>query len=406
MNNLATKKSMVMTRFRKLISVVIIMTLTLAISCSDDEDQDPQGNNSAMVYLAGNKFGEPSSPGYWKENAFTVLDAPMGGDANAIYVSGSNVYVGGRTWTNNAQTHYVPCFWKNGTRHDLPLPYDKPICVGIVNSIEEGNGVAYAAGFYSDSLGYPIYKWMYQPCLWKSNADELTPLEPLGKDVIGGDGWWGRAESVKVITAGNKTGYCVAGNSSGPDGWTDPCYWTVGMDAASIPSDEIEAEPLSTLGYGGSALAVSGILDQQFQGDLSQTDLLFAGYVDDADGVNVPCYWYKGDRTDLSRINPDDHGVATAISHNGTAGLLVAGYTHNDQGETVPCMWDGGERTDLPLPAGAYGGKATAIRPHNGDVYVGGTISINGSQYPCYWKNGEVVQLSTQGEARAISLGD
>jgi hypothetical protein len=394
-----------MTHINKLAAAISFALLVLTISCADDDDdQDPQNNGSAMVYLAGSGyFGDGYSPCYWKDDMAVNLEASFGGDAFSIDVSGSDIYVGGRTWTNNAQTHFVPAYWKNGTLNELPLPYDKPMCTGIVTSIEVSNGVVYAAGFYSDSLPSPVKKWLYQPCIWKSSEDEPIPLEPLDKLVISGQGWWGRAESLETVSSGNKTGYCVAGNSSGPEGFTDPCYWTVGMDAVSVPQDEIEAEPLSTMGFGGSALAVAGSLDPKFQGDISQTELVFAGYVYDANEVNVPCYWSGGNRKDLSKINPIDHGVATAITLSGGS-VLVAGYTHNNEGESIPCLWEGSNRTDLPLPVGAHGGKATAIASDNEDVYVAGTISMSGTPRPCYWKNGEIVQITTEGEARAMSL--
>src|SRR5687768_15016067 len=172
-----------MTHINKLAAAISFALLVLTISCADDDDdQDPQNNGSAMVYLAGSGyFGDGYSPCYWKDDVPVNLEASFGGDAFSIDVSGSDIYVGGRTWTNNAQTHFVPAYWKNGTLNELPLPYDKPMCTGIATSIEVSNGVVYAAGFYSDSLPSPVNKWIYQPCIWKSSEDEPIPLEPLDK---------------------------------------------------------------------------------------------------------------------------------------------------------------------------------------------------------------------------------
>lgn len=353
------------------------------------------------VYLAGRGDGEPALPCFWKNTEQTNLTAAYGGDAYSIDISGSSIYVGGRVYTNNGQTHFIPCFWKNGSIEELPLPYLKS--VGIVKSIEVSNGIAYCAGFYSDSLPSPVNNWFYQPCLWKSNEDELIPLEVLDKNPISGEGWYGMAESVATVSNSNATGYCVVGSSQDEEGWSSPCYWTVGLAAAQVPQDEIKAHALPHMGYGGSALAVSATLDPKFGGDLSQSALYMAGYVYDEDELNVPCYWYQGQRTNLSKLSNNDHGAATAIFSNGTE-LYIAGYSFSQSQEQIPCVWKGSARTDLPLPANAYGGRATSVIKYKDDVYVGGTINANGTEYPCYWKNGEIVQLNKPGIANAMTL--
>jgi hypothetical protein len=379
---------------------VIVFAAILTVGCKKNSGNNPSGGDSAIVYLAGTSgAGEPAPPCYWKDQTITNLSATFGGDAYSIRASGSNVYVGGRVYTNGGQSHFIPVFWINGTRKDLPLP--KPKSVGIVKSISASNGIAYGAGFYSDSLPSQVNQWFYLPCVWKSN-NEMLVLEVLDKLPISGQGWYGMAESISTVSNGNKTGFCAVGSSQGPEGYSDPCYWTKGLAAAEFPDDKIEAQPLENLGYGGSALAVAAHLDANSQGDLSQSHLYMAGYVNDENDLNVPCYWYKGNKTTLSKISANDNAAATAI-HFAGGDLYIAGYGFN-VGEQIPCVWKGQSRTDLPLPANAFGGKATGVVARNNDVYVSGTISTPSGEFPCYWKNGQIVQYTTRGAANAISL--
>ncbi len=62
-------------------------------------------------------------------------------------------------------------------------------------------------------------------------------------------------------------------------------------------------------------------------------------------------------------------------------------------GQGTPCIWRNGVRTDLPIPPGAYGGAAT-IAQLGKDIYVVGTLYINGVLKPVYWKNGVMVGLT------------
>jgi hypothetical protein len=382
------------------LSIIVFVTI-LSAGCDKKGGDNPSGGDSAIVYLAGTSgSGEPAPPCYWKNQTITNLPATFGGDGYSIRASGSNVYVGGRIYTNGGQSHFIPCFWINGNMKELPLP--KPKSVGIVKSISTSDGVVYGAGLYSDSLPWPVNKWFYQPGVWKSNDDEITPLEVLDKLPISGQGWYGMAEGITTISNGNATGWCVVGSSQGPEGYSDPCFWTKGLAAVQIPDDEIEAQPLENLGYGGAALAVASFLDPKFQGDLSQSELFMAGYVNDVEGLNVPCYWYKGEKTTLPKISANDNAAATAIFYaNGN--LYIAGYGFN-VGEQIPCVWKGQVRTDLPLPSGAFGGKATGVVTRNNDVYVSGTISTPSGEYPCQWKNGQIVQYTTRGSANGIAL--
>lgn len=352
------------------------------------------GGDSVYVYLAGkNGAGEPNPPCFWKNMVLKNLPTTAGGDANSIFVSGQNVYVAGRNWMNNAQTRFSPCYWLSENRVSLPLLDDRGD--GMANSILAFNGTVYAAGTCTDSLEFfGNSGWRYLPVFWKNG--QVIRLETL--DGFGG----GFGESIGLMAATNTVYPVIAGSSHAASGYDEPCYWSLDPNVVTTPGAEHEATPLSNKGYGGAAKNVA-VQQPQSQGILN--GLYIAGWIDNADGVNEPCYWSGGSRTDLSKITPSGHGAATAIHVSGND-VYVAGYSSKTGGSHVPCMWKNGTRTDLPLPANTNSGEATSCKMLNGDIYVAGTLTANDGEYPCYWKNGTLVQYNSRGIARSIALSD
>ena len=371
---------------------ILVLSVLLFSDCKKNNDKPgPQpGGGSSNVYLAGNDFtGDGSSPCLWKNDTKTILPNSNGGSAYSIAVDGSNVYVAGRHWVNNAQTRYTPCYWLNGNRTDLPLMDIRGD--GIAKSIVSFNATLYAAGVCSDSLEFFSNSgWRNLPCYWKNG--QLIKLELL--DGFGN----GSASSITLVAAPNRIITYVVGTSYAPSGFDEPCYWKIDPNVITTPGANIEATALADKGFGGSALNAS-------PGNANQilADPYIAGFVNNADDVNDPCYWHNGTRTDLSKLNANGHGAATAIDYSGND-VYVAGYTGNNSGTRVPCMWKNGTRTDLTLPAGANSGEATSLRIDGADVFVGGTVSGSNGEFPCYWKNGTIVKYNSQGTASSIAL--
>ena len=133
---------------------MLFLAVILFSNCkkTNDDDDNPC-DDSSIVYLAGTDLSVDNHiPSYWKGDTKTNLPNTSGGDAHSIYVSGSNVYVAGRNWANNAQTRSLPCYWLNGTRKDLELMHERG--EGIAFSILSFNGTVYTAGRCTDSLTY------------------------------------------------------------------------------------------------------------------------------------------------------------------------------------------------------------------------------------------------------------
>lgn len=367
----------------------LVLCGLLGSSCKkDDPIPDPDPNASVAVYLAGTDLtGDGGVPAYWNEDTKTILPNTAGGDAFSILAREFSVLTAGRYYGEFAQIRSLPCYWDNDVRIELELLDERGI--GIARAISFAsingsiNGSIYIAGNATDSLTFFANNgWRNLPCYWKDN--EVTSLKPL--DGAGN----GMANGITQIYDGTKIILYVVGESTGEEGYTDPCYWSIGSIGAITPDFELEATPLSTKGFGGSALGVS------------ESELYIAGYVINEEDVTVPCYWVEGTRTELSTINEFDNGLARDITIS-SGDTYAVGYTGNGLVH-IPCIWKNGLRTDLPLPVDNDGGEATGIKIHEDDVYVSGTIITQGGQFPCYWKNGELVMINSRGEARGLAL--
>lgn len=88
-----------------------------------------------VVYVAGELN---STPAYWKGSESVTLSGSMLSTANAIYVDGSDVYVGG--YVMNSSFMQVAAVWKNGEEHILSEK------LSAVNDILVDNGDVYAVG--------------------------------------------------------------------------------------------------------------------------------------------------------------------------------------------------------------------------------------------------------------------
>ena len=376
----------------KSLFVIFILSAILFSNCKKNNDKpgSQPGDSSLNVYMAGNDLtGDGSTPCFWKNEVKTILPNTSGGTAHSISVDGQNVYVAGRHWINNAQTRFSPCYWLNGSRKELPLLDARGN--GMANSILAFNGTVYAAGTCSDSLEFFANSgWRNLPCYWKNG-------EHIKLELLSGFGS-GSAVSISLVAAPNRIVTYIVGSSYAPSGYDEPCYWKLDPSGITTPGAENNATALIDKGYGGSALHASPGNANQVQ-----NDPYIAGFVDNADGVNVPCYWHNGTRTDLSKINPNDHGVATAIDFAGN-NVYVVGYTNSTTSARIPCIWKNGARTDLALPSGANSGEATSLRIVDADEYVAGTVSGSTGEFPCYWKNGKIVQYNSRGTARSIAL--
>lgn len=110
-------------------------------------------DNDNTVYMSGKNL---SGPCYWVRKSGGSLDEKQldGAWASSIFVSNSQVYVGGYYYDSGNCT---PCYWDgDGNRHKLANPDSDS---ALVNSIFVYNNKVYAAGGYADAEGEYACYW-------------------------------------------------------------------------------------------------------------------------------------------------------------------------------------------------------------------------------------------------------
>ena len=107
-----------------------------------------------------------------------------------------------------------------------------------------------------------------------------------------------------------------------------------------------------------------------------------------SEGNLTACYWVDGSRVEL----PGGAWATDIVVVNGTV------YTSGTGEASDACYWINETRYDLP----GDGGEAEAIAVDSNDVvYVAGWYN-DGS---CYWKNGQRIDLTTNGDSQAFAIG-
>jgi hypothetical protein len=100
------------------------------------------------TYMAGANY-------YWKnDERFEVGSGLTGPTLNAMYISGADVYAGGRYY-DTSLSHEVACYWKNGERVDLGLEK-----ASVIQSLFVSGSDVYAGGLWSNSGVYTACYWV------------------------------------------------------------------------------------------------------------------------------------------------------------------------------------------------------------------------------------------------------
>ncbi len=156
---------------------------------------------------------------YWKNGV--KIDLTTNADSQSFGVAvreNGDVYVGGYYMSNHH--YYVPCFWKNGNRTNLPAPNGGD---GEVNDIAIMNGtMRYYAGYTTrldNFSGYPP-----KACYWRHTTRTDLPLGGSSMDIYGSKGWGIALDGDDVYVAGSTDWYEFYGQEE-TTGGTIPQYW-------------------------------------------------------------------------------------------------------------------------------------------------------------------------------------
>ena len=285
------------------------------------------------VYVAGTASNSTNQTAvYWLNNgAATTLPSSMTfSTANAIAVSGGNVYVAG--YEENSAGNGTAVLWVNGTATTLSPPsgmaYSYAAAITVVGSDVYVTGIA--SNTDSDEVAV----------LWVNGAATLLPM-PSG---LTGDYY---ANGI-AVSGGNV--YVSGYTDSNAD--TDTAISWVNNGAATtlpIPAGILYGE------YSAAGIAVSG------------GDVYVAGGGSTSVGSGSAAYWENG--TPITLPLPSNMtsspatswavGIATSGSDLYTVGSLVDSTI--SVGQTAAYWVNGGEATLLPMPSGTHESWASAI---------------------------------------------
>jgi len=326
-------------------------------------------------------------------------------DSSYNLIPGRTIYIAGASY--NSSGEWTSCFWRDGTRIELPGGY-------ITTDIVVNNGTVYTSGT-ADGACYWIDDQRFD---LPGNGGEGEAIAVDGEDIYvagwynGGSCYWKNGQRIDLTTNGDSQAFAVGLRSNGDvfvggyymnnHHYVIPCYWKNGNNRndLSIPS-----------GGDGEVndLAIMDGNTRYYAGYTMKPDN-FAGYVPKA------CHWRNaGNRTDLplGGSSMDIYGATgKGIAVDGDD-IYVAGYTdwyeftgqEETTGGSFPQYWKNNTIHDLAGgPLTDFGtGVANDIRVLDGDVIVVGeatrdTTYQNSDISACYWLNGELHYLINQNQ--------
>ncbi|MDR1374654.1 MAG: hypothetical protein LBJ24_06755 [Treponema sp.] len=346
-----------MKQFTALVLAAALFVLTLAVCDTGG------GSGGSLLYAAGYYIdGSYAFPCYWKDGTQYNLPLPAGavsGSVDAIAILGGSAYMAG---VYNNGSAFVPCYWKDGTRHDLSLPAG--FANGYALSAATGGAVS-LAGYCEKADGTNAV------CSWNA-AGTVTQNAVLTVPA-------GATLRYVRAAAAEGTSIYAAGTYRKADNTDVTCYW---KDGTRYDLDE------GTLD-GAWSIAVSGGV------------VYVAGHYDNS-GTDTGCYWK--DNGTVEKTGFSGAGFAEFITVSG--GVV---YAAGSNSSAVPCYWKDGTRYDLPLPAGALVGYASVAAASGGVVYAAGAYNDGAATVPCYWKDGTRYDLPlpagiTDGCVRSIAV--
>lgn len=288
------------------------------------------GSDVYVAGMASNSTNEAAV--FWLNNGAptTLPSSAIISTANATAVSGGNVYVAG--YEENIAGSGNAVLWVNGTATTLSPP----------------SGMAYADAAAVTVVGSDVY---VAGTAWNNDNDEsaalwvngVATLLPMPSGLTGDYYAWGIA-----VSGGN---IYVSGNTDSSAN-TDTAISWVNNGAATtlpIPAGILYGE------YGAVGIAVSG------------GDVYVAGSGSTSVGSGTAAYWENGTPTtlpmpsDITNSPATSWAVGIAISGSDvyTVGSLVDSTA--SVGQTAAYWVNGGEAALLPMPSGTYESWSSAI---------------------------------------------
>lgn len=306
---------------------------------------------------------------------------------------GVHVYVSGYNGTNAV-------YWDNGIQTNL----DNGGLVAEANGIVFDSGSIYVVGTCNDATNN-------KACYWKDGV--RTNLE-----YSGGTDWQTEGHGIAVYN--NRvfvSGRVLKNGAVKPSGvyWEDNTASMVELtDALAYGyANSIFVEPYSGSVYVGGGedfigttgmeegvywkndtrnmIAITTMIESTTAD--SSGNVYSAGYETDVDHTNA-VYYFNSTKYALTVPSTTTSSKATGI-YLGGSDVYISGYYNAGSGNR-PCYWKNGEMVDLSDGSDGYNYNANAIFVKDGSVYVAGSYynSTTGKNISCYWKDGVKTDLT------------
>ncbi len=357
----------------KTLKTILAITLILFFaSCSKNDDAVPTNDSeqvyppyvyTANVYVAG---GTNNTATVWKNGVPTPLS--NGTMATCVFVTGNDVYVGGRQKVTGAPTKGK--IWKNGVETILSAGYYNV----MVNSIFVSGNDVYACGFVQNSGGGQ------SACYWKNGTLKLLSNT---------QGFSAEDSATGICVLGN-TVY-VSGNESNNSFYLIAKVWKI---------VDVNTPVATTLSVTGIDTYTTGIT-------VNGTNVYVSAY-EKINNKTIPVYFTNLTKTALPyRTNTD--GWANGIALN-SGNIYVSGYDTNNLASSNSYFWKDGVTTNLTSPTTEFSSRdhswaPTGISVLNGSVfqsaddgYLGNfnAMFLDGSR-PVYLTNSESIYSFAKG---------
>jgi len=321
-----------------------------------------------VFYVAGYYIPETDSfPCYWKDGERTDLEGADDAGANAVFVDGEDVYIGGNGIIEEepageggvillGEPEPLPtaCVWKNGSITALPHENE-----GYVQDIIVMDGSIYAVG----SWGY----WSYMElnaCYWKisSPAEKFDlPVPPGTMD----------SEANAIFNEGS-TVYAAGYYYDSDANHNVPCYWSWESPGTPGPDNLFPLPvPADCCGIARDIVVMNGTP-------------YICGNTTNGEGANTAVYW---NAETLHELDDADNSKALAIFRTEEGDLYIAGSTGTFSWEPHACYWRNEERTDV---ASDLVSEANGIQVLGTDIdpYISGWFSDEDGASGFLWFNG------------------
>lgn len=316
------------------VASVFVLIIT-GCSKSTPSSSPPSFTTGYDIYMAGTSGGKAV---YWKNGV--EVDLAPSGTAQAITVSGSDIYVGG--YISDGQ-NIEATYWKNGQQIQL-----------------EGAGVSHVFGIALN--GTDVY------CV-----GDLFGPQGNGQDSVT---YW--VNGARMHYSPNINGQATSIIFAGSEMYVGGQIWDLnGNDTAVVWKNGVQ----NWYGTPGGIYALG----------LTPTDTIIVGNFG-----NMPTYWTHANFLQLA-----SSGFGTSIAISGSD-VYIGGDTLNIAGSDQAVYWKNNIMVPLKSQYGFSSVLGMAVA--GTDIYAAGEVNDNIKYIPVFWKNGTIYNLADNGTVYAICV--